>query len=125
LQGRKQDLDRLETERVMNALFQDRIDQLFQAVQENAARVSDQIAVLTQTVENCHDETHGGFEMVERQLSDHELESIKYMEAAEEQGWLAERDRKGLPLSANERAIQVQDHYAAAAQVGLRGAIRS
>ena len=52
-----------------------------------------------------------------------ELESIKYMEAAEEQGWLAEQDRKGLPLSANERAIQVQDHYAAAAQVGLRGAI--
>jgi hypothetical protein len=57
LQGRKHDLDRLETERVMNVLFQDRIDQLFQAVQENAARVSDQIAVLTQTVENCHDET--------------------------------------------------------------------
>ena len=76
----------------MNALFHDRIDQLFQAVQENAARVSDQIAVLTQTVENCHDETHDGFEMVERQLSDREHESLKYMEAAEEQGWLAERE---------------------------------
>jgi hypothetical protein len=37
----------------MNALFQDQFAQLFQAVQGNAARVSDQIAVLTQTVENC------------------------------------------------------------------------
>jgi hypothetical protein len=41
----------------MNVLFQGRLDQLFHVVQENAARVSDQIAVLTQTVENCHDET--------------------------------------------------------------------
>jgi hypothetical protein len=45
----------------MNALFQDQFAQLLVAVPGNAARVSDQIAVLTQTVENCHDETHDGF----------------------------------------------------------------